>query len=321
MTHLCKGGCAFCPAPYKNEDRIVSAFGENLQINLNYAQKYHFDGVSFSGGDCFLVFDRLLRWLTLFKKEKPDSYYWAYTNGLAADGEKMARLAEAGLDELRFNIAATGYDHPDILQNIQQAARLFKTVTVEIPSIPRDFEKLAGVLPQLHQYGVKYLNLHQYILVPEDPYTDQAVSDAFLLNHEMQVKYDVHSLANTEKIAQFCRQNGLGMSINNCSLQQKEHQMKLRRLTMGEILKKGHERLTDEGFLEVILRRPENAQLNLKPLEDGKTDGLSEYLLYPDGDRSNKSREVKNIMRLLYLPPLGIDEKRILYRSEITRAI
>ena len=128
LTYLCNTDCAFCPAPYK-EDRIISPFGDDPDIILDYISRYkQFEGVSFSGGECFLVFERLYDWLSFFKKRIPDMYYWVYTNGVAVNNNKLEWLKRAGLDEIRFNIAATGYNSPHVLENISQAARIIENV-------------------------------------------------------------------------------------------------------------------------------------------------------------------------------------------------
>jgi len=311
LTHLCNGGCSFCPALVKNSDTIISAFGDDLQSNLTNVKTHHFNGVSFSGGDCFLVFERLMEWLGAFKKEHVNCYYWAYTNGLSATTEKMTALARAGLDELRFNIAATGYDDPGILVRIKKAVELFTHVAVEIPSIPGDFYRLCRVLPKLDCYGVQYLNLHEFVLMPQDPLAAASQSGSFLLNYEMDIRYDLLSRANTARIEQFNLEHGLRMTVNDCSLRQKEKQMKRRRLTMGRIFRRAHERLTSDGFLETIVCLP--ADYPVDPEKMHPDDWLP-FSVHPAKWDSRCSRNEK-VFRLEFLPPLGIAENRVLHRS------
>lgn len=67
-----------------------------------------------------------------------------YTNGYLIDKNKLITLKEAGLNEMRFNIAARHYD----LKAVKMAADIIDTVTVEIPAVPEDYEILKDVCPK-----------------------------------------------------------------------------------------------------------------------------------------------------------------------------
>ncbi len=252
LTYLCNSACTFCAAPFRNRDLIQTSFGSDPNIILDYLERIPFQGISFSGGESFLVYDRMLTWLDFFKRHKPELYYWAYTNGINIKKEQLIKLKEYGLNELRFNIAASGYYNKSVLKTISSAKEIFDHVAVEIPSIPEDFEKLMKTLPALEKSGVDYLNLHEYILVPCDPASKNAPKGSFLMNYEMEVEYHQQSLSNTCRIKKICRENAYKLKVNNCSLCKKESQMRGRRLTMGYLLKEGHEKLTDDGFLQTI---------------------------------------------------------------------
>jgi len=234
LTYKCTAGCHFCPAPFKN-DEIHSAFGSNKEKILNYLKESNFEGISFSGGDPFLVFDRLLEWQTFFKKELSNYYYWVYTNGLAADQEKIKKLANAGMDEIRFNIAATDYLSSKIWDRIKIARKYFSFVSIEIPSIQNDYLRLCEALNKIEDYGIDYLNLHDYIISESEMDKTNEPINYFLLNKTNQLKYTVSSVENTFKIIEYSKQKGYTFKINHCSMQQKEEQMLQRRLKMGAI--------------------------------------------------------------------------------------
>ena len=314
LTYICNANCSFCPSPFKNEDKIVTAFGDNPSKILGCLEGKPFDAISFSGGDCLLVFDRLMDWLSFFKRNRPDIYYWAYTNGLAADESKMTKLAEAGLDEIRFNIAATSYNSPLILERIAISTRIFDKVAVEIPSIPADYQKVTEVLPFLDSGNVNYLNLHEYLLEPEDPRAQTTETDFFLLNKKVELKYDVFSLRNTERIKRFCESKNFKIQVNNCSLQKKENQMLHRRLTMGKIFKKEYEHLTSDGLLETCLIYPKKLKdSRIKNFFDSEEEfeELYKYFIHPDACRKKTFENFEgSIAQLLLLPPLSVDSKR-----------
>ena len=318
LTYLCGADCSFCPAPFKHEDRIVSAFGDNPEKILQHLAGGYFNSISFSGGEVFLVFDRLVDWLTFFKGKRPDMYYWAYTSGLPADDDKMAELARIGLNEIRFNTAATGYDSPFILDKISAATRIFEKVAVEIPSIPADYQKVIDVLPALDHIGVDYLNLHEYILVDDDPQTSSTESGTFILNKNINLRYDIASRKNTKKIMDFCRKHRLRMKVNNCSLQKKENQMLHRRLVFGKIFRREYEHLTADGLLETCLIYPSRITFSQIKRSVQTQPGLAEaekYFVNPAELSRAKARQPNGTSaKLTFLPPMGIDDKRaILY--------
>src|SRR5690606_31762738 len=87
----------------------------------------------------------------------PDLYIWMYTNGILATKEKLRLLAEAGLNEIRFDIGATGYR----LDKVKLAKGIVPNITIEIPAVPEQKEKIKHLLPEMIAAGVSNLNLHQ----------------------------------------------------------------------------------------------------------------------------------------------------------------
>ncbi len=319
LTYLCNVQCSFCTSPYKGDDKIISAFGDDPSTILTFLNRGSFRGISFSGGECLLVFDRLIEWLSFFKSRFPDIYYWVYTNGLAVDEDKLGQLARAGLDEIRFNIAATDYDSSAILKKIEMAAKVIENVAIEIPSIPADYPKLIDVLPFLDRIRVKYLNLHEYILMPDDPQSETASAGTFILNHEMKVKYDAYSLQNTERVRRFCQEKKLGIRVNNCSLRKKEIQMSQRRIAMGNIVKRVYEQVTPEGFLKTYIVHPTISSITeLRRVMNIKKsfDDFEEYYIHPEDFEKNDSHLTGRAALLSFLPPMEIGGRKRFYRIE-----
>lgn len=312
LTHLCNAGCPFCPSPWKNEDRVESAFGQNPSQILKRLKDVDIRGISFSGGECFLVFDRLVDWLTCFRKERPEIYYWAYTNGLASNESRMEKLSRRGMNEIRFNIAATGYDAPLILNRIRAATEIFEKVAVEIPSIPEDYSKLTRVLPILDRFGVAYLNLHQYIAV-NDP---QENTHRFLLNGYVDVSYDATSLKNTQKVKQFCARNSFKIKVNSCTLKKKENQMRLRRRAMCSLFRQEYEQITPDGLLQTSM--PAQAHLSAGQSAERIASDVSSFerhFVHPDEIQS-KFKSALPILDLFFIPPMSFNGERVLLRVQ-----
>lgn len=235
LTYKCTANCHFCPAPLKN-DEIHSAFGNQKEQILKYLKENNFEGISFSGGDPFLVFDRMFEWLTFFKSELPENYYfWVYTNGLAVNKDKLKQLADAGMDEIRFNIAATNYLSVKIWEQIKIARKYFSFVSIEIPSIKNDYFKLIKALNSIEQYGIDFLNLHDYIVSETEIKQTKEPHEEFLLNKTNVLNFAISTTKNTYKILKYSKSNRYSFKINHCSMQQKEKQMLQRRLKMGSV--------------------------------------------------------------------------------------
>ncbi len=130
---------------------------------VSYLEKFQFKGASISGGEPFLTFDKSISFISAIKKKFGDAVYlWLYTSGRFVNMDNLKRLRDAGLDEIRFNIGATNYQ----LDSVKKAVGVIKHVAVEIPAIPEELETMKSRLHEMHDSGVKYLNLHQLRLTP-----------------------------------------------------------------------------------------------------------------------------------------------------------
>lgn len=213
ITNECNAACFYCPTA-QNQDELPSTQGldfESPDAYADYVNYLGFKGVSFSGGEPFLHFDRTLSYLKAVRRKcNPDIYTWCYTNGILADTEKIQALADAGLDELRFDIGATGFS----LDHVRRAKGIIPNVSIEIPAVPEEMDRLKTLLPEMIEAGVTNLNLHQmrlttynaekllsreYTIVPaEKPIVLESELGALDLLNEVQEK-------------------GLNIGVNYCS--------------------------------------------------------------------------------------------------------
>ena len=167
INFTCNADCFFCPGSgYKQgTGSLTNADGVSFDSSRDYAdyvRRFDIRAVSFSGGDPLLTFDRFMDYLTRLREDFGNRIYiWLYTNGLAATEENLERLRDAGLDEIRFNIAATNYQ----LDKVKMATRIMDKVTVEIPMIPEDRNLVKQRLVEMSRIGVDYLHLHQLMVI------------------------------------------------------------------------------------------------------------------------------------------------------------
>ena len=251
-TMRCNLDCAFCYSPHAiPKDYAGSVFGTTPeQVAENHART-RITGISFSGGEPFVEAQKLFDWVAWFTSRYPDRYYWLYTNGLLAREESLRRLGELGIDEIRFNLAATGYDHPTVMENLAAAVCLIPNVTVEIPAIPEHTSKLLSCLPDWCARGVKFLNLHELMYEPGTNSASMPGARRVIVTtdgHRSEI--NPQSRALTLAVMQRIQDEGLPLSVNDCSLQSKIRQLRGRRRSLVPLTRAPHERLIEGEVYE-----------------------------------------------------------------------
>ncbi len=263
VTMQCNLDCDFCYSPHAIPKAYKgSAFGSTLeQIAQNYA-KTPITGISFSGGEPFLYPQRLLEWVTWFKARFPTCYYWAYTNGLLADETIVGALGDIGLDEIRFDMAATGYNNPVVMQHVQVATRHIPQVTVEIPAIPRDAPTLLASLAPWAKAGVRFINLHELMYEPGTNAASLAGERLAVVTRDgHRTAINPYSRALTLAVMEEVQHQDLPLSVNDCSLQSKLLQLRGRRRCFMPLVKAPHEKLTKGWLYESYCAYREGGQI------------------------------------------------------------
>ncbi|MEG2018224.1 MAG: radical SAM protein [Clostridium sp.] len=80
-----------------------------------------------------------------------------YTNGLLATEESIKALADAGLNELRFNLGATNCADK-VIENIAIAKKYIKKVGIETPMTPEFFESFMKKKEAIFATGLDFIN-------------------------------------------------------------------------------------------------------------------------------------------------------------------
>lgn len=245
----CNCRCFYCPTTQDEiglptTNQITFATPEEY---AEYAHRFGFSGVSISGGEPLLTYERSIAYIQAVRQKTGAApHIWLYTNGTLLTAERLTGLKAVGLNEIRFDISAVEYS----LEKVRLAADHIACVTVEIPAIPEDAERLAALLPALAEAGVRHLNLHQLRLTPHNrvhlaqrEYTYLHGESVTVLESE-QTALALLKLASDQK---------LPLAINYCSFVYKRRYQKAaaRRRSAQEILK-GHEAVTASGFIRAM---------------------------------------------------------------------
>jgi hypothetical protein len=257
ITNKCNASCFYCPAS-QNTDEVPSSQNLNFETADAYAEYinyFGFKGVSFSGGEPLLFFDRTLEYLQRVREKcDPEIYIWMYTNGILSNEEKFRKLAAAGLNEVRFDIGATNYK----LDKIAFAKGIIPTVTIEIPAVPEKKELIKNLLPEMIKAGVTILNLHQLRLTKHN--APNLLKHNYTYIHAEQPVVLESELAALE-IVNFAHDQNLEIGINFCSFYFKNRFQKAGfRKQIANAFKKPDEILTEKGFI----REFENENIDYK---------------------------------------------------------
>ncbi|MDI6742492.1 MAG: 4Fe-4S cluster-binding domain-containing protein [Smithella sp.] len=260
---LCTANCFYCPQDRKqkkdeppNESGLIFYDPGDY---VEYLEKFKFKGVSFSGGEPFLKFKEVLVFIKKIRERLGRGIYiWIYTNGDLVDEKKLKALNQAGLNEIRFDIAARKYS----LKAVKMAIGIIDRVTVEIPAIPEDYEILKKCLPKMKAIGVAHLNLHQ--LNATQQCFRSFVDRGYTFLHQPNIAI-LESEMTALRIVKYVLDNNIGLSVNYCTPVYKHRfQKKAYRKRFQPYLRQKYEDLTESEFIRRLSIQDKSA--NLKEL-------------------------------------------------------
>jgi uncharacterized protein len=255
IASACNLYCEFCISPFRPGSKIpISAYGETDRELIKNFKSAGIEGISFSGGEPFLDFPGMITRLNTLKKELPDYYYWLYTNGTLVKKAHIDILADSGINEIRYNTAATGYNDKRILKIIEYTAKKIENTTVEIPVIFKDKKILLAAITDYTHAGVKYLNLHELMKENDTPSehlrNENFKKFTFEDGHTTEISLDSKFTVN--EIIRKIVDADIELNLNFCSTVNKLRQIRKRRQNMIKLLKGPHEKMVEEEYLETI---------------------------------------------------------------------
>jgi len=257
INGICNGRCFYCPTTQKS---IGEPMTNNVRFAsprdyLDYIAHFGFRGVSLSGGEPFMTFDRTMTYVSKLKRRFGNAIHlWLYTNGILVTPDKIARLSDAGLDEIRFDISADCYS----LDKLKMAVGKIPCITVEIPAIPEDYCKLRDMLPLLTDTGVNHLNLHQLRCTPHN--LSHLLKRSYVFSHGPKVIVPESEITALKLLFDAGEKNG--PPVNYCSYAYKyRFQARAARRRAAAILAASYEDVTEAGFIRSLELRGDRQTL------------------------------------------------------------
>src|SRR2546429_6867744 len=167
VTGICSFHCFYCPVSDEKMYKDV-VFADEKRVTrdedvLEEARAIRATGAGITGGDPLDAVERTCRYIRLLKAEfGPTFHTHLYT--MSTDADKIRRLAEAGLDEIRFHVP------PGLWSRVADsafpaAARLARslglTVGIEVPLIPEREADLVRLIEWAGAEGLAFVNLNE----------------------------------------------------------------------------------------------------------------------------------------------------------------
>ncbi len=244
----CNCRCFYCPAEQNSVDIPMTnriSFPDPSGY-VEYLEKFGYRGVGLSGGEPLLTFATTLSYAAAVKKRfGARVFVWLYTNGTLIDVEKLAQLADAGVDEIRFDIGATGYD----LSKAGLAVGRVATVSVEIPAVPEDVDVLKKVISAMQDKGIDHLNLHQLRVTPYNAGKLLERGYSFVPGEKVTVLESELAALDLMLFSAQC----VGLPVNYCSfVYRHRYQNAAAKVRSAFLVLKGHESLTESGMIRIL---------------------------------------------------------------------
>jgi hypothetical protein len=224
MTHMffqlgfrCNAQCPFCFLHTHQDDEPPEDEIYNRQALMKefHRRVDELEGVSLTGGEPLLYLPELKTAVSEMRRHKHDLHFWVYTNGILADEGHLRVLHDLGIEEIRFNLAATDYSEK-ILANLERARETFRYVVVEVPSYPKQKEKLLGCLEALSRIGIDQLNLQE--LMVTDTNVGNLEGDGYQSGIFFLKKFFLYgSRKMTYEVMRRCVDEGYSFTVNDCS--------------------------------------------------------------------------------------------------------
>jgi len=162
ITGLCPRTCFYCPLSdkkykkdviYANERKVnsIKEIAEEIKVSKS-------KGCSITGGEPLAVIERTIKTIKEIKKAFGKKFHiHLYTSLNLADENKLRKLYDAGLDEIRFH---PDFDDDMIWEKVKLASLFKWKKGIEIPVIPGYEAKTMGMVRKLSG-EIDFLNLNE----------------------------------------------------------------------------------------------------------------------------------------------------------------
>ncbi len=263
VTGICYKGCFYCPLSEKRRGKDVVYANErpvrNVEDILEEAKIMKARGAGITGGEPYLRFERVIKFIKLLKKNFGEDFHIHMYTAVNIPKNKLKELKEAGLDEIRYHLLEI---ESDVWESVENASSLEISTGIEIPSLPNDEERIVKIIETAKERGAEFVNINE--LEFSHTNSQELIKRGYKLKsmRSYAVKY---SRETALKAMERCK--NLNINIHFCSSRFKDTvQLKNRLRRMARTIKKPFEIVTNDGLLLKGIIEDENKDISF--LED-----------------------------------------------------
>jgi len=219
-THTCNLTCKFCYYyDTMDEQEIIPDgmwdIGDNLyeegDIDLLLSTQKKPSGIAYVYLEPFMEIEK---YYSVAKKfSDAGVHQHMYTNGTLCTEENLKALAEAGLDELRFNLGASNCSD-NVIEAMRIARKYFKSVGIETPMTPEFFKSFMDKKDEIVAIGLDFMNCAEFHLGPDN--INNYTGEKFYTYRNGYLS-PTWSREITYKIMKMAADEEWGMVIHDCS--------------------------------------------------------------------------------------------------------
>jgi len=263
VTGKCLFNCFYCPLSEKKQDRKV-VYADELLVKgdddiIFEANAISAEGTGITGGDPLVDIDQTVRLIRLLKDNfGKEHHIHLYT--ATPDPEMIKKLAEAGLDEIRFHPPPSSWKDISLTkypEAIRTALESGMCTGLEIPALPDMKKDMLALIETARKSGAQFINLNE-LEFSETNWKE-------LKAHGYEIKDDVSSAAKgSEELARSITEKHQGdMTIHYCSSSFKDGiQLRRRIMRRAENTATLLEIITDDGtFIKGVIEVPDPEEL------------------------------------------------------------
>jgi hypothetical protein len=263
VTGLCDKECFYCPVSrdkmyrdvmFANERPIHPGKWEDL---LDECDLIGAKGAGITGGDPMVVPERVCEVIRVLKARYGPAFHTHLYTSCAFDLTWIAKLKEAGLDEIRFHPDVRDYakmesswHHPAI----QEALRVGLTTTIEIPCIPGKADDILAMAAYLEKTGAHGLNMNEL------EFSDPNIANLKRFGYQAADDESSRVAGSRETAAEVLerwRKRGSRFTVHFCSSPYKDAiQLMQRFRRRASRVQRPFEEQTEEGTLVYGVMRP-----------------------------------------------------------------
>lgn len=233
MTLACPRRCFFCFNPNQTDfdGRAAAPRDAAGQLEARARAGARLRHVALTGGEPLLFPDEAVAFFERARELFPGAHARLYTSGAGLDESMLARLRDAGLDEIRFSIktdeGAAAIE--EALGLVGEAVGVVPDVMVEMPVMPGELELMKGLLVRLDALGARGINLLElgFPLFNSEEFARRGLR---LKGAPYRVLYDYAYAAGLSvdgseeaclELLRFARDEGLALGVHYCSMENK----------------------------------------------------------------------------------------------------